>query len=93
MDGDHTVTAGNPVGKAGFFASLLGICGVAIVGPFGEAVSLAGFSMAFLTLPGILLSAIGLGHRPRRLAAWGLVIGIASAMYLPTFCLFLFRRP
>ena len=93
MDGDHTVRARNPLGKAGFFASLIGIFGVAIVGPFGETVARAGISIAFLTLPGIVLSAIALRRSPRRLATWGLLIGIAGAMYLPTFCLSLFRNP
>jgi hypothetical protein len=93
MDGDQQVRDRNPLGQAGFFTSLLGICGVAIVGPFGEAVTVAGISIAFLTLPGIVLSAIGLRRSPRRLATWGLLIGIVGAMYLPTFCFVLFRSP
>jgi len=80
-------TASNRVGQAGFWISLVGICGVFIAGPFGELVTFAGIALAFLSLPGIVLSAVGLRQSPRRLAAWGLVIGLVGAMYLPTFWL------
>jgi hypothetical protein len=82
----------NHVGRAGFFVSLAGICGVAAAGPFGNFVTGIGIALAFLSLPGIVLCVVGLRRTPRRLAAWGLVIGIAGALYLPTFCLVLFRR-
>jgi hypothetical protein len=81
----------NRLGRAGFFLSLAGICGVAFVGPFGQTVALIGIVLTFLSLPGIVLSAIGLCGSPRRLAAWGLLIGIAGALYLPTICLALSR--
>lgn len=81
----------NALGRAGFIASLLGICGVALVGPFGHSVALAGIVLTFFALPGIVLSAMGLRRSPRRMTAWGLVIGIVAAMYLPTFCLTLFH--
>ncbi|MGQ0634633.1 MAG: hypothetical protein ACT4QC_08480 [Planctomycetaceae bacterium] len=90
-DDGRIVMSRNPLGQAGFIASLLGVCGIAIVGPFGEAATLVGVSIAFLTLPGIVLSAMGLRRNPRRLAAWGLLMGIGGAMYLPTFGLALFR--
>ena len=93
MGGDDLVKVRNPLGQAGFFVSLLGICGVATVGPFGNAVTIAGMSIAFVSVPGIVLSAMALRRSPRRLAIWGLLIGIAGAAYLPTFCLALFRRP
>lgn len=92
MDDQYPVQTRNRLGQAGFFASLLGFCGGAFVGPCGEAATLAGACVAFLSLPGIVLSAAGLRRSPRRLASWGLLIGIAAAMYLPTFYLTLFHR-
>ena len=85
-------TGQNRVGRAGFFVSLAGFCGVAAVGPFGDIVTAIGIALTFLSLPGIVLSVMGLRQTPRRLAAWGLVIGIAGVLYLPTFCLVFFRR-
>jgi hypothetical protein len=79
-------------GNVGFVLSLLGICGVVLVGPFGQIMNFIGVSLTFLSLPGIFLSAFGLDRPPRRLAAWGLVMGLVAAMYLPTFCLPLFNR-
>ena len=82
----------NRFGQAGFLMSLMAICGVFAAGPFGEPVTLVGTGLAFLALPGIVLSAIGLRRSPRRLAAWGLIIGLVGALYLPTFSLALLRR-
>lgn len=39
MEGDRTVKIRNRLGYAGFLVSVLGFCGVIVVGPFGEAVT------------------------------------------------------
>jgi hypothetical protein len=88
---DDLPAVNNRLGQVGFFVSRFGICGVAAVGPFGDLTTFVGIGLTFLSLPGIVLSATGLRKAPRRLAAWGLVIGIAGAMYLTTLCLALFR--
>jgi hypothetical protein len=98
--GTDLSAATNRIGNAGFVLSLFGFCGVWLVsaaaaglfGQFDESIYLIGVALTFLSLPGILLSAFGLRRSPCRLAAWGLVIGIIAAMYLPTFCSPLYWR-
>jgi len=92
MEGEHTTKARNRLAQAGFFMSLLGICGVFVAGPFGASAPRVIISLAFLSLPGIVLSAMGLRRGPRRLATWGLLLGLAGAMYLPTLCLAFLRH-
>lgn len=74
-------------GRVGFGFSLLSICGVAVVGPFGDYFALAGIALASLAIPGVLLSVIGLWFAPRRRAVWGLALGIIASLYSPTFWL------
>ncbi|QDU54093.1 hypothetical protein Pan181_02730 [Aeoliella mucimassa] len=42
-----------------------------------------------LSVPGLILSLIGLGSRPRRLAGWGVGLGIFCCMYLGTLLFFI----
>lgn len=87
--------ASNRIGRIGFIVSLSGFIGVWLVsvasaqspGRLGEVLYLIGVAMTFLSLPGILFSTFGLRRSPRRLAAWGLAVGIIAAMYLTTICL------
>ncbi len=72
--------------RIGFATSLLGVTGVFMVGPFGPSVSLVGICVTFLCVPGLLLSIAGLSRPPRRLAGWGVAVGVFGLFYLPTFC-------
>ena len=87
------IAARNPVGGIGFFLSLIGFMGVAVVGPLGPIVSSIGMCLAFLCLPGLLVSVIGVFRTPRRLAAWGVALGVFGSLYLPTFYLSIFVFP
>jgi hypothetical protein len=49
------------------------------------------YLMAICSLGGVLVSVAGLFQRPRRLAGWGLVVGIIGTLYLPTMFLSLLR--
>jgi len=55
-----------------------------VVGQFG----------AFLALPGLALCLLGLFHPARRLAIWGILVGIYVCLYLPTiaFAIYLWVR-
>jgi len=86
--------ARNICARIGFVTSLVGVAGVFLVGPFGPSVSGIGMRIAFLCVPGLLLSVAGLFRPPRRLAGWGVALGVFGTLFLPTFCLslFVFRR-
>ena len=83
----------NLVGGIGLFVSLMGFMGVVVVGPLGPIVSSIGMRLAFLCLPGLLVSVIGVFRKPRRLAAWGVALGVIGSLYLPTFYLSIFVFP
>ena len=83
----------NNLGRTGFVLSLTGVFGLFLAGPFGALISTVAMYVAFLSLPGLVISAVGLGRQPRRLAAWGVALGIFGSLYLPTFFLSLFVFP
>ena len=68
--------------RIGFVTSLVGVAGV-----FIASFSVIGVWLAFLCVPGVLFSIVGLFCRPRRLAAWGVALGLFGSLYLPTLCL------
>ena len=69
----------------GFVTSLAGVAGV-----FVASVSVVGVWFAFLSLPGLLISIAGLLRPPRRLASWGVALGVIGSLYVPTLYLSLF---
>ena len=83
----------NKLARVGFVLSLIGVVAVFLVGPFGPLVGIIGMCMAFLCLPGLAVSAVALRHQPRRLARWGVALGIFGSLYLPTFCHAMFVLP
>jgi hypothetical protein len=68
----------------GFFLSLIGSVGVFLVGPFGLIVSLVGACAALLCFPGLLVSLLALRNTPRRMAVWGVGLGVFGSLFLPT---------
>lgn len=76
----------NRLARVGFVFSVIGVLAVFLVGPFGPLLGTIGMCMAFLCLPGLALSVMGLRHQPRRLACWGVALGVFGSLYLPTFC-------
>ena len=87
------VATTNPVGRVGFIVSLAGFTGVAVVGPLGPTVSAVGMCLAFLCLPGLVVSIFGVFRTPKRLAKWGIGLGLLGSLYLPTFYLSMFVFP
>lgn len=83
----------NPIGRVGFILSLVGFAGVAVVGPLGAIVSVVGMCLGFLCLPGLVVSIVGVFRTPKRLARWGIGLGLLGSFYLPTFYLSLFVFP
>ena len=77
----------NVFGRIGFSLSLAGVIGLFVVGLFGPAVSLVGMCISFLCLPGLVLSIVGTFRTPRRLAGYGVALGVFGSLYLPTFYL------
>jgi len=75
----------NPLGTIGFSLSFVAILGLCTVGSFGQMMSAIGMSLTCLSIPGLLVSSAGLWWRPKRLAAWGVVLGMIGLCYLPTF--------
>ena len=71
----------------------MGFVGVAVVGLLGPIVSVVGMCLAFLCLPGLVVSIMGVFHTPKRLAKWGIGLGILGSLYLPTFYLSMFVFP
>lgn len=84
-----SVDSPNSLGRIGFLISLTGIAGL-LTTPFGPGIGTVGARVAFLALPGTLVSSIGLIWHPRRLAKWGVALGVFCSMYLPTLYLSLF---
>jgi len=82
--------SGNTLGRVGFVLSLVALLGLLAVGPFGSTVNTFGMCISFVCLPGLVTSVVALRHRPRRLAGWGIAVGIFVALYLPTFYLSMF---
>jgi hypothetical protein len=80
----------NFLGMFGFYLSLTALTGGMSVGSFGQIVSVIGMCVAFLALPAFFLSLVALCWPPRRLAAWGVGLGLFQSLYLQTFYLSLF---
>ena len=83
----------NRIARIGFVLSVTGVLGVLVVGSFGSLMNTVGMYVAFLSLPGTAISAMGLWRQPKRLAALGVVLGIFGTLYLPTFYLSMFVSP
>lgn len=87
-----TITDRNPIARVGFLISFTGVLALfASVGPFESSVSRIFACIAFVSFPGLIVSGIGLFRSPRRLAGWGVALGIFGSLYLPTFYLALTR--
>ncbi len=85
--------ATNSLGRIGFTLALVGCAGLLVVGPFGRVIGTAGMCLAFLGLPGLVVSIAGVFCKPNHLAKWGIGIGLIVSLYLPTFYLSLFVFP
>ena len=75
------------VACVGFVFSVVGAVALLAAGsstPFIRGIAMC---IAFSSLPGPLFSAIALFRGPRRLAAWGLALGLFGTMCLPTVVL------
>ena len=74
----------NRIARAGFFTSVTGLLAMFAISPFGPMIGIIATFVAFLSLPGLILSAIGLFGQRRRLAGWGFVLGLLGTLNLPT---------
>lgn len=90
-DLDSRTASKNTLGSIGFTLSLIGFAGLLVVGPLGPLASTVGMYLAFLCLPGLIVSIVGVFRKPKRLAKWGIGIGLFGSLYLPTFYLSLFH--
>lgn len=81
----------NPIGRVGFFLSLTGVISLSAIGHFGPLISTIAMCIAFASLPGLMISFVGLFRRPRRLARWGTALGIFGSLYLPHFVVSFFH--
>ncbi len=91
--------ASNKLSMIGFGLSMAGFASAASVGTFEDALRRAGFAhlgevitsialiLAFLALPGFLISLIMSFSGASRLARWGVVFGCLTMLFLPTFSL------
>lgn len=61
------------------------------ISPFGPVIGVIATFAAFLSFPGLILSAIGLFGQHPRLAGWGVVLGLLGTMNLPTLIFSLTR--
>lgn len=81
----------NRTAQVGFALSLTGAMGVFLAGPlalFGTVGIIAArlcILAAFLSLPGLLISALGLFGSPRKHAISGLILGVVGSLLLPAF--------
>jgi len=85
----------NWVGLAGFLLALCGLASIAtvsFVAPVNPSAALAIALLTCASIPGAILSLIGMLWTPRQLAAWGLFLGILGMLYLPTIFLPLMRN-
>ena len=63
--------------------NLLALLCLMLVGR-GGLLDVVGHFGAFLALPGLAFCVLGLFHPARRLAIWGMLVGIYVCLYLPT---------
>jgi len=85
------IVEGNPIGRVGFFLSLTGVISLFAIGHFGPVISTIAVGVAFVSLPGLMISFVGLFRRPRRLARWGIALGIFGSLFLPHFVVSFFH--
>jgi hypothetical protein len=78
----------NLAGSVGFSLSLVGVIGLSLIGPVMPAI---GMCMTLFCLLGLVTSIVGLFRSPRRLAGWGVALGILGSLYLPTLYLSIFE--
>jgi hypothetical protein len=76
----------NRLGQAGFYLALGALAGLLLVGHND-----AGAILAFLAIPAVIFSALGLKSPSRRLAGWGLGLSLFVCLYLPTIFVFTIR--
>lgn len=74
-----------PLDRVGFYLSLAGIAGVAIVGPFGSVAGYIGMAFSILSVPGFIVSLVALARKRTLIAKWGVAIGLFGSGFLPTF--------
>jgi hypothetical protein len=72
----------NLVGKVGFYLSLTGASGA--VGAGLPLVGIVAALLTFLSLPGLVISIVGICFQPRRLAAWGVALETFGSFNIPT---------
>ena len=84
---------GNVMGHAGFSLSLVGLAGITVVESLGPVISAVGVCLAFLCLPGVVVSGFGLFRTPKRFAIWGIGLGLLGSLCLPTLFLAVFVFP
>ena len=73
--------------ELGFLLSLTGVTALSTMGMLGESVGKIATYLTFSSLPGLIISVIALRWAPRRVAAWGVGLGILGTLYLPTLLL------
>ena len=71
---------------------MVGVIGLILVGPFGPVMGTVGMCVAWICVPGLIVSIVGLFRTPRSIAKWGVAIGIFGSLFLPTIYLFMFVR-
>ncbi len=76
---EPTPVRGVRLGHVGLTFSLLGFVGVCLASIPSPLACLA-----FLSVPGLLISVIGLFWPPRRLSAGGAILGLLGSLYVPT---------
>ena len=85
MGGNST----NRLGQLGLIASIIGLTGLFLIGPFRyEPIRY----LTLFSLIGLVLSLLALWWTPRKSAKWGLLLGIIGSLYLPTVFLPVFER-
>ncbi|MCA9082377.1 MAG: hypothetical protein KDA58_17590, partial [Planctomycetaceae bacterium] len=75
----------NTIAPYGFALSFTGMLAVFAFGALGKPATLVSTCfavIAVLSLPGLLLSLVALWWRPRRLAGWGVALGLFGSLNL-----------
>jgi cyanate permease len=77
-------TPTNRCGRAGLALSVLGLADIFLLGPMRfEFIRY----MTLCSFLGLLVSLVGLCWKPRKHAAWGVILGGVGTLYLPTIFL------
>jgi len=75
------------LGRIGFYLSLTGVIGLTLGSVNLEWLGFVRAGLTMLCLPGLLISALGMLDPNRRLAKWGVVLGVFGSLYIPTILL------